>query len=108
MQRRLAHIGDQSKGKGKQKDVHDDVKKTNEFDEEIEAADAAEMQDKPLTHLLRKGKEGGEIVGKEDLWACLFGRNRSGEEDSPFDLEKAISDHADKLYGLSGDEGAEV
>jgi E3 ubiquitin-protein ligase SHPRH len=29
-----------------------------------------------LDHLLAKGAKGGEVVGKEDLWNCLFGRNR--------------------------------
>ena len=46
----------------------------NEAD--IQAADAEDMTDKPLNTLLSKCEEGGEIVGKDDLWQCLFGDNR--------------------------------
>jgi E3 ubiquitin-protein ligase SHPRH len=40
----------------------------------IEAADTEEMQSAPIQKLLSSGKTGGELVGKDDLWKCLFGK----------------------------------
>ena len=40
----------------------------------IDAANSMELQAADLTRLLTSGKSGGEMVDKEDLWACLFGR----------------------------------
>lgn len=42
----------------------------------IDAANEAELRDVRLDHLLAKGAKGGEVVGKDDLWNCLFGRNK--------------------------------
>ena len=83
VQRRLAHIGKGSmghkkkdkkdrKGKGRASDVETDAE-GDVTEDKVEAVDAAEMQDNPLARVLKKGSEGGEIVGKEDLWTCLFG-----------------------------------
>ena len=60
--RRLAHIS-RSFQKGEATDLEED---------EIEAANSLELQDAPLSKLLTKGSGGGEMVGKEDLWNCLF------------------------------------
>jgi E3 ubiquitin-protein ligase SHPRH len=75
VQRRLAHIGNKSKGKFKK-----NTSKASELDEDVQAVDAAEMQDKPLARVLKKGSEGGEIVGKDDLWTCLFGNSHARRE----------------------------
>lgn len=42
----------------------------------IDAANSMELQAADLSRLLASGKTGGEMVDKEDLWACLFGRVR--------------------------------
>lgn len=93
VQRRLAHIGNQSKGKGNRKVKRGAV---NEFDEEVEAVDAAEMQDRPLAHLLKKGTEGGEIVGNDDLWECLFGNAHARRAAPSFSV---VQDNADADAG---------
>jgi E3 ubiquitin-protein ligase SHPRH len=37
------------------------------------------MRDATLAKLMAGGASGGELVGKDDLWQCLFGKaNRSG------------------------------
>ena len=46
-------------------------------DRNIEVANSLELEQAPLAKLLTKDKEGGEFVGNEDLWECLFG-NRKG------------------------------
>lgn len=40
----------------------------------IDAANSLELQSADLTKLLTNGKSGGEVVGKQDLWQCLFGK----------------------------------
>jgi len=46
----------------------------------IDAANSMELQAADLSRLLTAGKNGGEVVDKEDLWACLFGRVKKREE----------------------------
>ncbi|EXJ79381.1 hypothetical protein A1O3_08883 [Capronia epimyces CBS 606.96] len=46
----------------------------------IDAANSMELQAANLSRLLTAGKNGGEMVDKEDLWACLFSRVRKREE----------------------------
>ncbi|KAJ9622116.1 hypothetical protein H2204_011697 [Knufia peltigerae] len=46
----------------------------------IDAANSMELQAADLSRLLTAGKNGGEMVDKEDLWACLFGRVKKREE----------------------------
>ncbi|EXJ96198.1 hypothetical protein A1O1_01324 [Capronia coronata CBS 617.96] len=45
----------------------------------IDAANSMELQAADLSRLLTAGKNGGEMVDKEDLWACLFSRVRKRE-----------------------------
>lgn len=45
----------------------------------IDAANSMELQAADLSRLLASGKNGGEMVDKEDLWACLFGRVKKRE-----------------------------
>jgi E3 ubiquitin-protein ligase SHPRH len=40
----------------------------------IDAANSLELQSADLAKLLTSGKSGGEMVGSEDLWQCLFGK----------------------------------
>lgn len=62
--RRLAHMG-RSSGKVERRE-------DASLENEIDAANSMEMEATPLGNLLAKGSSGGEVVGKEDLWNCLF------------------------------------
>lgn len=42
----------------------------------IDAANSLEMQKAPISKLLERGKNEGELVSTEDLWRCLFGKAR--------------------------------
>ncbi|EXJ65278.1 hypothetical protein A1O7_01619 [Cladophialophora yegresii CBS 114405] len=99
--RRLAHMRSNSsssgedanaKGKGKSKSkstttasvsasisgtntpLRSDNKALQENENAIDAANSMELQAADLSRLLTAGKSGGEMVDKEDLWGCLFGR----------------------------------
>lgn len=43
----------------------------------LDEANNMEIQQAPMSKLLVKGKSGGEFVDREDLWNCLFGKNRA-------------------------------
>lgn len=45
----------------------------------IDSANSSEIQDAPLSRLMAGGS-GGEIVKKDDLWQCLFGRTSKTKE----------------------------
>lgn len=65
--RRLAHMGKRANGSRS-------GSATPALQESaIDAANSLEMQQAPISKLLSKGKSGGEMVEKEDLWSCLFG-----------------------------------
>ncbi len=40
----------------------------------IDAANSEQLQSAPISTLLVAGKGGGELVGNDDLWQCLFGK----------------------------------
>jgi E3 ubiquitin-protein ligase SHPRH len=40
----------------------------------IDSANSMEIQDSRLGNLMQTGAAGGEIVKKDDLWQCLFGK----------------------------------
>ena len=69
--RRIALISQPSSQKG------DDNGAGSFVESDIEAANTLELET-PLSKLLTKGSEGGELVGKDDLWDCLF-RQSSGK-----------------------------
>jgi E3 ubiquitin-protein ligase SHPRH len=46
----------------------------------IDAANSLELQAADLSRLLTAGRDGGEMVDRHDLWACLFGRLRKRED----------------------------
>ncbi|KAI9655681.1 MAG: hypothetical protein M1831_004833 [Alyxoria varia] len=43
----------------------------------LDATESLELQSKPLSNLLTKGKDGGESVSNDDLWSCLFTKRRN-------------------------------
>jgi len=40
----------------------------------LDAANSLELQTAPVSQLLTKGRSGGEVVNKSDLWSCLFAK----------------------------------
>lgn len=71
VRRRMEHMGGASRAASKES--------TPELaDRKIEDANSLELQQAPLANLLTKGKEGGEFVGNDDLWECLFGNRKGG------------------------------
>jgi len=85
VRRRMEHIG--RTGKERSKEVTPEL-----LDSSIEAANSMELQQAPLSKLLTKGR-GGEMVGKEDLWACLFGATREHSASSTERLDREIARH---------------
>ncbi|KAF5606885.1 rad8 and Rdh54p [Fusarium subglutinans] len=86
VQRRMEHMGRVNKGKSKQS--------TPELlDVNIEAANTLELEQASLSRLMSKDKSAGEIVGKNDLWECLFGHIARKETEPEKDIrlqEKAV------------------
>ena len=85
--RRLAHLMSNSKGKRKATSQSGtstpypvSVTPNGGLQESaIDAANSMELQAADLSQLLASGKNGGEMVDNEDLWACLFGRVKKRE-----------------------------
>ncbi|KAF1845963.1 ATP-dependent DNA helicase [Cucurbitaria berberidis CBS 394.84] len=71
--RRLEHISSASKSKHAESRSGSTTPVLQE--KTLDAANSAELQAAPLKQLLRK-KGDGEIVQVDDLWKCLFGKQR--------------------------------
>ena len=69
--RRLAHIKSAAKPS---KSRSGTVTPDGIMESTIDAANSLELQAVDLSKLLTSGKSGGEVVDKDDLWTCLFGR----------------------------------
>lgn len=73
--RRLTHILQKEKGdevsdiNGVSQMAIDNVTETA-----IDAANTNEVQNAPVAKLMAGGTASGEMVGKDDLWQCLFGK----------------------------------
>lgn len=68
VKRRLSHIESGAiRGSGS-------PEQSDAMERQLEAANTLELQQAPLSRLLNKGPSGGEMVGQEDLWNCLFRR----------------------------------
>ncbi|KAI0119201.1 SNF2 family N-terminal domain-containing protein [Daldinia grandis] len=80
VQRRLEHLGQSTKGKGKeQEEPSDGISDLN-----LEAANSLELQQASLSKLMSKDQSMGEVVDQNDLWQCLFGhvtRNEAGADE---------------------------
>ena len=64
---------------------HEDRREKSEeasLENQIDAANTMELEQTALGNVLAKGSSGGEVVGKEDLWDCLF-QHRPGHTRSP-------------------------
>ncbi|KAI5358615.1 putative helicase, Zinc finger, RING-type, Zinc finger, RING/FYVE/PHD-type [Septoria linicola] len=58
----------------------------------IDAANSEELQSAPLSKLLVAGKGGGEVVNKDDLWQCLFGKKSEMVQNSAV-IDATINRH---------------
>ena len=105
VRRRIAHIGKESQKSSRKGKRRADTDGSSDITEDkVEAVDAAEMQDNPLARILKKGSEGGEIVGKDDLWTCLFGYKQAPK----MNMVPALAGMADdEQAGEEGEEGEE-
>lgn len=82
--RRLEHMG-RSSGKAKRSE-------DASLENKIDAANSMELEATPLGNLLAKGSSGGEMVGKEDLWNCLF-RQAAGHARYSEEAEREVVRH---------------
>lgn len=78
--RRLAHVFE------KEKEVDRSARREsggavpdNLTEAAIDSANSMEMQDATLSKLMMGGASGGELVKKDDLWQCLFGKPKRKE-----------------------------
>ncbi|KAH8422920.1 putative SNF2 family helicase/ATPase [Aspergillus melleus] len=74
--RRLSHIARKERGKT----PDDEDLATNLTEAAIDSANSLEVQDAALAKLMAGGASGGELVKKDDLWQCLFGRPNDRKE----------------------------
>lgn len=74
--RRLAHIG----SNGATREARSGTQTPQAQEIALDAANSMELQAAPISTLLTKGKSGGEVVDKGDLWNCLFGGRTSKRE----------------------------
>ncbi|CRG87936.1 putative ATP-dependent helicase C144,05 [Talaromyces islandicus] len=105
--RRLSHIAQKEKeSKTKNaieqsspdREVKDGYAIPNLTETAIDSANSLEMQDATLGKLLATGA-GGELVGKDDLWQCLFGsaaeKGTSGQgSDAGGDVDRFLREEA--------------
>ena len=85
--RRLAHVQSrQSNRKQKSRSATPAPLHENAID----AANSEEMQSAPISKLLVAGKSGGELVRKDDLWQCLFGKTQKASVKPSVETEMLV------------------
>lgn len=88
--RRLAHVQSrQSNRHGKSRSTTPGPLQENAID----AANSEEMQSAPISKLLVAGKGGGEMVGNDDLWRCLFGKTQKVTAQPSVELQAEVGRH---------------
>lgn len=70
--RRMAHV--QSRVPSKTSEKSRSVTPSPAGEQALDVANSEELQSTALSKLLSSGKGGGELVGKDDVWQCLFGK----------------------------------
>ena len=86
--RRLAHVQSRQ-GKGKSRSTTPAGLAENAID----AANSEELQSAPLSKLLNVGKGGGETVGNDDLWQCLFGKAQKAAAKPSVEMQQEVDRH---------------
>lgn len=56
----------------------------------LDAANSAQLNAAPLSQLMAKGASSGEVVSKDDLWSCLFGKSRVVKRGHSGDMEDEV------------------
>ena len=59
----------------------------------LDAANTLELQQASLSRILSKGPGGGEMVGKEDLWNCLFRRKPEQTRQAEAEADEEVARH---------------
>ncbi|KAJ8603869.1 hypothetical protein MRB53_042044 [Persea americana] len=62
----------------------------------IDAANSEQLQSAALSKLLASGKGGGELVGKDDLWQCLFGKAQAVKPTLQQDFQPSLQQNFDR------------
>ena len=114
VKRRLEHMGTNKPGDGVDRsggsEQPSDTKTATgpsmpeASDLNLEAANSLELQQAALSKMMSKDKQLGEVVDKNDLWACLFGHVREEKEGGGGDDER-LNDPA--VIGFLAGEAAE-
>lgn len=108
VQRRLAHVQQTGRnervGNGKKRSIkldsfastplnrsRDATPAAGLEERTLDAANSLELQTAPLAQLLTSGQTGGEVVNKEDLWGCLFGKKRGTVNRTPETVEAMMA-----------------
>lgn len=102
--RRMAHV--QSRQRSERNGKSRSTTPAPFGEQAIEAADTEEMQSAPIQKLLMSGKTGGELVGSDDLWICLFGKAVKGDvkldDETQADLARNLRGHAAERRQMEG------
>lgn len=99
--RRLAHVQSREQDRKNQKSRATTPAPIGDM--AIEAADTEEMQSAPIQKLLSSGKTGGELVGQDDLWKCLFGKagkvfaRLDADADTQAEFDRNLRGHAAEM-----------
>lgn len=72
----------------------------------IDAANSAQMQSAPISKLLVAGKGGGELVGNDDLWQCLFGKTVKAAAKPSVEMARHLRAEAAEIRRLDAVSGA--
>ncbi|KAK4952077.1 hypothetical protein LTR10_009997 [Elasticomyces elasticus] len=86
--KRLAHVQSRQRN-GKSRSTTPALLAENAID----AANSEELQSAPMSKLLVGGKGGGEMVGNEVLWKCLFGKTQKPTTQPSVELEQEVGRH---------------
>ena len=87
VERRMSHIGHAGAKNTPTR------RKARIDEDQIEAANTLELEQAPLSQMLTKGPGGGEMVGNEDLWRCLFRRQPQQGQPLTTEAEAEVARH---------------
>jgi E3 ubiquitin-protein ligase SHPRH len=91
--RRLAHIGKASGSETTSRTVSRAQTPAVLQETALDKANNLEMQQAPISTLLAKGKNDGELVDRGDLWNCLFGKPRQSSGGVSGALQMEVDRH---------------
>ena len=77
VKRRMEHVGRDAPASGSSSREGSATPAAAAVERYLDVANSEEIKTAALSKLVREGNQ-GEVVGKEDLWKCLFGKVRTG------------------------------